>query len=168
MFVHLRLPVRRPQALYEVWLPHISEGTVTVQHSTCEDPHAAFFAAQRSTQGPGCFGSCWAALHYLCAQQGVSHPQLKQLSFWTRCHFLQLAANELAHPSCSVDAHDLRLLQWAVGRTAHSARKLLQADQLSKEQLAQCLQPLLDQVLNGALCAADHYVHDLIQRFRKQ
>ena len=157
----LRLPARRPQALYEVWLPHISEGAVTVQHSTRVDPCAAFFAAQRSTQGAGCFGSCWAALHYLCAQQGVGHPQLKQLSFWTRCHFLRLAANELALSSCSVNAHELRLLQWAVGRTAHSARKLLQAGKLSEQQLAQYLQPLLDQVLNGALCASRRHVDDL-------
>ena len=131
------MPSHRPQALYEVWLPHVSEGTVTVQHSACTDPHATFFAAQRSTQAAGCFGSCWAALHYLCSQQGVSHQQLKQLSFWTRCHFLILASKELALPSCSVDARDLRLLQWACGRTAHSALKLVRAGKLSETQLAQ-------------------------------
>ena len=147
--------------LYEVWLPHISEGTVTVQHSACLDPHASFFAAQRSTQAAGCFGTSWAALHYLCSQWGMSHPLLKQLSFWTRCRFLSLALTELAHPSCSVDARELRLLQWACGRTAHSARKLLQAGQLSDAQMAQCVQPVLDGVLGSALSAAERCVHEV-------
>ena len=120
-----------------------------MEHSARLDKHAAFFAAQRSTHGAGCFGSCWAALHYLCSQHGVGPHVLKQLSFWTRCHFLTLASAELAHPDCSVDARELRLLQWACGRTAHSARKLLQAGKLSEEQLARCLQPLLDRVLDA-------------------
>ena len=90
----------RVEVIYDVLLPWLVEGekgdqTVTncMISTSNSDPYATWKTPARANTGS--FRCVYAGFQYILRTMGISTPQLKQLGFILRAHFLQWAGEDL-------------------------------------------------------------------------